>query len=122
MDQNFSINIEVSRDLMRVTLGGFFEVAKLASVSEQLRRAKAQLRCAPNQHVALIDVRGMSIQPQDSISTFERIIREPGLVARKLAFVVPHTLLRTQVKRAASSRDAAYFDSVEAAEHWLFGA
>ena len=120
MDQHSSIAIEVSRNLMRVTLGGFFENSKLPEVARQLQQARKQLTCDRNKQLTLVDVRAMAIQPQESVSAFEQIIANPEFASERLAFVVPHTLLRMQVQRASSSREAAYFDRVEAAEQWLF--
>ena len=120
MDQHSSIAIEVSRNLMRVTLGGFFENSKLPEVARQLQQERKQLTCDRNKQLTLVDVRAMAIQPQESVSAFEQIIANPEFASERLAFVVPHTLLRMQVQRASSSREAAYFDRVEAAEQWLF--
>ncbi|WP_298279538.1 MULTISPECIES: hypothetical protein [Alphaproteobacteria] len=120
MDQHSSIAIEVSRNLMRVTLGGFFQISKLSEVARQLQQAREQLTCDRNKQLTLVDVRAMAIQPQESVLAFEQIIANPEFASERLAFVVPHTLLRMQVQRASSSREPAYFDRVEAAEQWLF--
>lgn len=54
------------------------------------------------------------------MAAFQQVLSNPAVTSRKLAFVMTRSLARMQIKRAAASRDAAYFERVEDAERWLF--
>ena len=83
------------------------------------RDAHAKLRCAPNRHVTINDLRGMKIQSQAMVDTFRAVLADPLYRSRRLAFVVGPTLARTQLIRAIAGRDARCFDDAWAAEAWL---
>jgi hypothetical protein len=61
----------------------------------------------------------MKIQSQDSVESFKHVLNNPKFASRRLAIVVAQSLARMQIKRAASEREAQYFDSIEGAEAWL---
>ncbi len=82
-------------------------------------RAHQLLRCLPNQHITLVDMRGMVIQSQDSVDRFQAILGNPAIKSRRIAFVVARSLARMQVKRAAASSNAAYFMEMDEATAWL---
>ncbi|PXA98323.1 hypothetical protein DMC47_09100 [Nostoc sp. 3335mG] len=62
----------------------------------------------------------MAIQSQESVGAFQAMLSNPATTSRKLAFVITRSLARMQIKRAAASRNAAYFETVDEAEHWVF--
>lgn len=117
----FSIEVDVGRDLVRMTLSGFFTSEDIARFNVARLEAYSALRCEPNQHVTLIDIREMHIQAQARIGDFQQGIADPRTAAKRLAFVVARSLARLQVQRAAQGREAGYFTSVEEAEAWLLG-
>ena len=119
MKPNFAFEVEPDRNLVRIWLGGFFSPTDVAAFVKERDRAHQRLRCGPNQHVTLVDIREMAIQPQESVAAFQQMLSNPAVTSRKLAFVITRSLARMQIKRAAASRDAAYFESVEDAERWL---
>lgn len=119
MKPNFAFEVEPDRNLVRIWLGGFFSPVDVAAFVKERDRAHQRLRCGPNQHVTLVDIREMAIQPQESVAAFQQMLSNPAVISRKLAFVITRSLARMQIKRAAASRDAAYFESVEDAERWL---
>lgn len=121
MQPNFAFEVEPDRNLVRIWLGGFFSPLDVAAFVKERDRAHQRLRCSPNQHVTLVDIRAMAIQPQESVAAFQQMLSNPAVTSRKLAFVITRSLARMQIKRAAASRDAAYFESVEDAERWLLG-
>ena len=120
MSATFSITAEADRDLVRISMGGFFTPEDIGRFVEARRRAHAQLRCGPNRHLTLNDVRGMKIQPRESVEAFQAMLADPAYRSRKLAFVVGATLARMQLERALSGRrDTAFFEDPAEAEAWL---
>ena len=120
MDAEYSIEIDRSRDLIRIRMGGLFTLDDIAAFLEARRRAHAELGCAPNQHLTLNDLRTMKIQSQDVVAAFRNMLADPAFRSRRLAFVAAQTLARSQLMRALDGRDARFFDYIEDAEAWLF--
>ena len=122
MNASFSFQTDRALDLVRIQMSGLFTSDDIAAFLEARRRAHAELRCGPNQHLTLNDVRGMKIQLQDAVSAFRLMLSDPAYRSRRLAFVASQTLARSQLMRALADReDARCFDSVEEAEAWLLG-
>ena len=120
MSAEFSIKADPSRDLIRIRMAGFFTPDDMRAFVEARRTAHAELRCRPNRHVTLNDVRDMKIQSQEMVDAFRALLADPAYRSRRLAFVVGPTLTRTQLTRAISNREARCFDNCWAAESWLF--
>lgn len=119
MEPKYTFEVDHGRNLMRIWLGGFFSPADVAEFVQERNRAHRRLRCALNDHLALVDMREMAVQSQDSVAAFQLVLSDPTFTARKLAFVITRSLARMQLRRTAASRDAAYFENVEEAERWL---
>jgi hypothetical protein len=122
MSAEFSIDVEPERDLVRIAMSGFFTPTDIADFLETRRVAHAKLRCPRNWHLTVNDLRGMKIQPQDSVAGFQALLADPAYRSRRLAFVIGPTLARSQLSRALSGRDARCFGTVVEAEAWLFSA
>ena len=120
MNANFSFEIDRSRDLVRIRMAGLFTAPDIAAFLDARRRAHAELGCAPNRHLTLNDFRGMKIQTQDMVAEFRLMLSDPAFRSRRLAFVAAPTLARGQLLRALQDRDARCFETIEAAEAWLF--
>ena len=120
MSAEFSIDADPSRDLIRIRMAGFFTQPDILAFVAARRAAHAELRCGPNQHVTLNDVRDMKIQSQDMVDAFRAMLSDPAYRSRRLAFIVGPTLTRTQLSRAIAGRDARCFDDSWAAEAWLY--
>ena len=120
MNANFSFEIDRSRDLVRIQMDGLFTATDIAAFLDARRRAHAELGCAPNRHLTLNDVRRMKIQTQDMVAEFRLMLSDPAFRSRRLAFVAAPTLARGQLLRALQDRDARCFETIEAAEAWLF--
>ena len=118
----FSFFVEPHRDLVRITLAGFFTPADVAAFVKARNAAYAQLTCSPGQHVTLTDVTEMKVQPQDAVAAFSDMLAAPEHRSRRLAFVVASTLARSQMTRVAASRAARFFTDEAEAEAWLFEA
>ena len=122
MSCTFALSTDPNRDLIRVSVAGFFAVGDVADLGQALHRVHAELRSAPNCHVTLCDAARMHIQTQEGVAAFSDLVRQPFLRSRRLAFVVGTSLARSQTRRLGEpDRDTiAYFDTVAAAEAWLF--
>jgi len=102
-------------------MSGLFTPSDIEDFLVARHVAHAELGCAPNMHVTLNDVRGMKIQPQESVTGFQEMLAAPDYRSRRLAFVAARTLARSQLMRALSNREARCFEDVAHAEAWLFG-
>jgi hypothetical protein len=120
MPPAYSFTIDPDRDLVRITIAGFFTTSDIQEFARGLAAAQRGLRCAPNRHLTLVDIRAIDIQAQDSVEAFQRVVGDPATSARRLAFVVGLSLARRQIRRAAETRSAAFFVTPEEAENWLF--
>ena len=121
MEASFSFRVDPARDLVHVVLAGFFSADAVAQFTAVRDAEMAKLRCGRNEHLTLVDIRDMKIQSQDSVNDFQRVLSNPQTRGRAIAFVVAQSLARQQALRvAAGRRHAAYFDTMEAAERWLF--
>jgi hypothetical protein len=84
------------------------------------REAHKALRCPPNAHVTLNDLRELKIQPQAVVAAFRDMLAAPEYRSRRLAFVVGPTLALNQLTRALAGREGLFFKDPIAAEAWLF--
>ncbi|MAW98547.1 MAG: hypothetical protein CMN72_02660 [Sphingomonas sp.] len=119
MQADFRIIADCSNNLIDLQIGGFYSQSDVMRFSAAYDDALTRLDCGPNEHLTLVDMRGMQIQPQTSVGAFRDILSDPHKRSRRLAFVVATSLSRMQIKRAAEGRDARYFTEIEAARAWL---
>lgn len=120
MSPTFSVTTDPARKLLRVILSGFFDLQDVAAVEVKKRAALVKLGCAQNEHITLVDVSACKLQPQDVVRAFKVAISDPRYMSRRIAFVTGSSLSRMQVRRMLDRDDAAFFDTVDAAEAWLF--
>lgn len=122
MTAQFTVCAEPARDLIRITLSGFFDADELAAFRDGMVAAHHDLTCGPNRHITLVDASAMKVQSQDMVAAFGGLLADTRFQSRRLAFVVDPTLLRSQVRRALDGRAAQWFGNKAAAEAWLFAA
>ncbi|MES2442038.1 MAG: STAS/SEC14 domain-containing protein [Pseudomonadota bacterium] len=120
MSAEFSFQVDSSRDLVRIRMGGFFTPEDIAAFLAARHEAHKLLTCRRNAHVTLNDIRDMKIQSQESVDAFRAMLAAPDYRSRRLAFIVSPTLARTQVMRALDRREARCFEDMWRAEAWLF--
>ena len=120
MSARFQIDVEPARDLVRITMSGFYSAGDIDSFLAKREAAHRLLTCGPNEHLTLNDVRGMKIQSQDSVQAFQQMLSDPAYRSRRLAFLVDQTLALFQLERALANRDARCFATVQQAEAWPF--
>ena len=100
---------------------GFFTPDEVKAFAEARRKAHAKLACGPNEHLTLNDLRGLKIQPSESVDMFREMLASPDYRSRRLAFVVAPTLAQGQLLRALAGRHARFFEESVVAEAWLIG-
>lgn len=120
MSVKISIRVDSARDLVRIRMAGFFSPEDVTAFIHARAQAHAQLRCGPNQHLTLADLRGMKIQPQEAVAAFQAMLAQPEYRSRRLAFLIGTTLTRSQLIRTLAGRDGfRLFHSEKEAEAWL---
>ncbi|RYD89429.1 MAG: hypothetical protein EOP61_31660 [Sphingomonadales bacterium] len=119
MSAQFSIEADPSRDLIRIRMAGFFTKEDIDAFLAARGAEHAKLRCGPNQHLTLNDLRDMKIQSQEMVDAFREVLADPLYRSRRLAFIVSPTLARSQLMRALDRRYARCFEDIWTAEAWL---
>lgn len=119
MPASYTVTAHPERDLIRITLAGFFDMAGFADFARARDAAYARLRCAPNQHDTLVDVRDLKIQARDIFEAFRAMVANGTIRARRLALVTGDTAIRIQVRRLIDRDDIRCFADLAAAEAWL---
>ena len=122
MSGHFQIEIDAARDLVHITMSGFFSVEDVRAFLKRRTGAHRLLRCGPNEHLTLNDMRGMDVRSQDVVESFRALLAAPEYRSRRLAFVVTGSLSRMQLMRTINGRDARCFEDIPSAEAWLFAA
>ena len=118
---SFTIEVEPSRDLVRIRLSGFFSVDDVGRFQAELLLAHRRLGCGRRGGPLTInDISDMAIQSQDVVARWRAFIDDPAHRSRRLAFVVGTTLARMQLQRTINGRDAKVFTAADEAEQWLF--
>lgn len=119
MSAFFSIEVDVARDLVRIQMAGFFSREDVTTFIRARAAEHAKLRCGPNRHLTLNDIREMKIQPREAVDAFQEMMADPACHSRRLAFVTAPTLARAQLVRALAGRQARLFQDPAEAEAWL---
>jgi len=120
MTAQFTVRAEPARDLIRISMAGFFSRDDIQAFYDARAAEHKRLTCGPNQHLTLNDLTEMKVQSQDAVAAFQELLGDPAYRSRKLAFVVDRTLAKSQLMRALNGRDAKCFEDRVEAERWLF--
>ncbi|RYF18272.1 MAG: STAS/SEC14 domain-containing protein [Oxalobacteraceae bacterium] len=116
----FTITADPSLDLVTIIIGGFFRQPDIDAFEQARNVAHSELRCGPNEHLTLVDMREMLIQSQEAIVGFQRVLNNHTTRSKRIAIVTSKTLARMQVERAAERRDVHFFNGEPAeARQWL---
>ena len=119
MSASYVVTADPDQDLLRITLSGFFDPTEVAGFDRARLAAHAQLRCGPNRHLTLIDVRDLKLQAQAVFEAFRLMIADPATRAHRLAFVAGDAAIRLQVRRIVQRDDVRCFADIATAERWL---
>ncbi len=118
---SFTIELDPSRELVRIRLSGFFSVDDVGRFQAELLLAHRRLGCGrKGGPLTINDISGLAIQSQDVVARWSAFLADPAHRSRRLAFVVSSTLARMQLQRAIGGRDAMVFTDTDEAERWLF--
>ena len=119
MPASYAATAHPERDLLLLTLSGFFDLAGLADFDRARHAAHERLCCARNRHDTLIAGRELRLQAQDVVTPFRAMLAEPQTRARRIAFVTGAGAIRMQVRRIADRPDIRCFAGFADAETWL---
>jgi enoyl-CoA hydratase/carnithine racemase len=119
MHPRFSIEIDRPRDLVTIVMNGMLMPGDMSDFFKARLKARAMLGCATGRHVTLADLREMNILPHETVDAFGALLTDPQSRARRLAFVVASTHVRSQLMRALVGRDSRCFADPAEAEAWL---
>jgi hypothetical protein len=75
--------------------------------------------CLPGECLLLIDAREYLVQTQEITRTFEKLLSDSEILAKKIAFLPPVGLAKIQTKRLISKNPHKFFEDFSAAEEWL---
>lgn len=120
MPGSFSISVDRSNSALLIAMSGFFDQDEVAAFVTVLNLKLDQLRCGANEHLTLCDVSAMSIQTQDIVAAFSRVVGNGPLRSKKLAFVTGSSLARMQTQRLTGREGVRFFTDVDTAKEWLF--
>lgn len=119
MTGDFELHVDPKRKLLRVTMSGFFDAPQIMRMAQAVVTTFRQHGFAPDELLTLVDIRQMDIQSQDAVQQFQDLLSTEDTRSRRLAFIVARSLARLQIKRAASHREAEYFEDEASAEAWI---
>ncbi len=122
MEGTFHFQVDPDRNLIVTTIAGFFDEEVYARYLAARAAAFRELRCGPNEHLSLSDLRGMNIQSQDIVTAFSSMLAQPTYQSKRLGLVIGSSLARMQLSRALGGRaggNAQLFLDYAAAEHWV---
>ncbi|RYF04126.1 MAG: hypothetical protein EOO77_30060, partial [Oxalobacteraceae bacterium] len=88
MTPTYSFEVNPALSLVTCHMAGFYEPADVVKFAAARDLAHQQLRCGPNQHLTLVDIREMQIQSQESVAAFEKVLHSPAHYSRRIAIVV----------------------------------
>jgi hypothetical protein len=120
MKPSYEITIDPPRGLLRITVSGFLSFDDLTGILVEKERALARLGLRPNRHLTLCDFSSCKLQSQDVVQLCRAAIADPRYMARRIVFVIGSSLARMQLRRMLERDDAKFFETMEAAEAWLF--
>ncbi len=119
MPANFSIDVDPARSVVRITLGGFFGAADVTSFAQAQIKAYAALPKTAERHLTLCDISACKIQLQEVVDAFRRLLDDPALMSRRIAFVIGNSPAKMQIRRMVNRDTARAFERAEDAERWL---
>lgn len=120
MSGDFTISIDHPRGLLTVRMWGFYSEADVTRYHAAVVAASDTLSIAPSRQLMLNDISDMSIQSQEIVAAFKRVMGDPRYAGRRVGFVAISSLARSQLSRVIGSRTAQIFASAAEAEAWLF--
>lgn len=117
-----SVISDRSRQLVRAALSGMLTLDDVESFYRREQQAVQEMGCRSGEFLLLVETSGNFVQSQEVMGAFQRLIAHSPVKAKRVAIVREGALSSMQTRRIAKAREAVeVFDTVEAAEAWLFG-
>ncbi len=120
MAYSFEFLPDADRGVVEIKMSGFFSKEVVPSLASGMAEALEQLRCGPNFHMTLIDVTACKIQSQEIVLEFQKLVANPSLRSRRLAFITGSSLIKMQLRRIIHDDSyARIFGDRNSALAWL---
>ena len=97
MSAHYSFEVDSVRSVVRIRMGGLFTLGDVEGFLAARKAAHAKLRCGPNQHFTLNDLRDMKIQHQEVVDAFRDLLAAPGVASAPMS---PRFLFRYRAESA----------------------
>jgi hypothetical protein len=118
-----SVTLDPARNLIEVTLTGFFSGEDAGWIAEEVLNTIRSLGDAMGQHVTLYDVSKVQIASKQTMAVLNGTFANPEhrqYWAKRVAFCTASTLGRMQLQRTREVRpDIEIFEDRETALAWL---
>ena len=120
MEPWFEISVNEHRHLLKIAMGGYYDMASVKAFAVARMRAHQRLRSAPNAHVAMVDTSACKIQTQEVLAKFAEVMTDSRYRPRRLGFVAAGPIALMQVCRLASKMpNTRVFEDADSAVAWL---
>ena len=120
VESRYEIQIERGTNLIRFSIAGFFDAARIERFVRDRDEAFRRMACGINRHVTLTDVASAQLQSQEMFERFRTLMWQSDRTSRRMAFAVGSSLARMQVRRLVAGRkDVGIFEDTASAEAWL---
>ena len=115
------VTAEPERSLVRAIMSEMLTVADVERFSREEQDAVRRMGLGSGEFLLLIETVGNLVQTQAVMDAFQALIIASPLKARRIATVRDGALTRMQTRRISKVRsNAEVFDTLRAAETWLF--
>ena len=115
------VTTDPARQLIIAHMSGFLSTEEVDQYARDKDAAVAAMGWRSGEYLLLIDTAKDVIQPQEIVAAFQHLAINTRYKPRRIAVTRTGSLTRMQTNRILSVRDnTAVFDTVEAAEAWLF--
>ena len=112
---------EPERKLVRAVMSDMLTLAEVERFSNEEQAAVRRMGLLSGEFVLLIETIGNLVQTQEVMEAFQALLGSSLLKARRIATVRDGVLTRMQTRRISKTRsNAEVFDTLAAAETWLF--
>ena len=117
----FQIDVDLSRNLIRATLRGYWDLATTSNFTEELHKTLAETAAHPGTNAPrlLIDARNQGVQSQIVVATAGEGMVELKGPSPRVATLISSTLHKMQATRIASPDQHRLFSSESEALAWL---
>lgn len=114
MNPNYSIEIDPSRQLIKLRLAGQWELTTLVTY-------KHDLGGTPGEYLVFVDLREHGLQSQEVATALQTLIENLARMVRKRAILMSGSALHAmQIRRISPNSPTNSFQTPDEAMAWLF--